>query len=77
MCDYKYMHQIILHHCTYVICITAPTSASTELCTVISHLSLQKIFKKSGFNFFTKLLVFAVSQTYGNQTWGNRNRLVF
>jgi len=29
-----------------------------------SQLSLQTIFKKSGFNFLTNLLVFAVSQTW-------------
>jgi len=40
-----------------------------------SQLSSQKIFKKSGFNFFTHLLVFTVSQTWQhNLSWKKLNK---
>jgi len=44
-----------------------------DLFTVIFRLSSQKVFKKSGFNFFTDLFVFAVSQTWQHNL--SRNKL--
>jgi len=44
--------------------ITCGNEELIRINTVISRGSSQKIFKKSGFNFFTNLLVFAVSQTW-------------